>query len=121
MPAGFSHFEHRTWPWLWLKRAGLLDRCGGAAHRLAEAMGRRSSHGDNARRYDIAVVLEIILASGVAGEVIVPWMVIVLSNWLSFDVPFWALGPIFAGPITLALATALVVWVRYVRRSRASQ
>jgi hypothetical protein len=66
---------------------------------------------------DIAVTLEIILAVGVAGEVIVPWAVIGLSNWLPFDVPFWALGPIFAGPITLALATALIVWLVHLRRS----
>jgi hypothetical protein len=65
---------------------------------------------------DITGTLEIILAVGVVGELIVPWAVIGLSNWLSFDVPFWALGPIFAGPPTLALATALIVWLVYVRR-----
>ncbi|HUB49560.1 MAG TPA: hypothetical protein VMB73_31695 [Acetobacteraceae bacterium] len=67
-------------------------------------------------RDDIAGTVEIILAGGIAGEVIVPWMVIVLSNWLSFDVPFWALGLIFAGPITIAFGTALGVWLARVRR-----
>ena len=52
-----------------------------------------------------------ILALGIAGEVIVPWAVIELSDLVLFNVPFWALWPIFAGPLTLALATALVVWL----------
>jgi hypothetical protein len=60
---------------------------------------------------DIGETLAIILALGIAGEVIVPWAVIELSNLVVFDVPSWALWPIFAGPITLALATALVVWL----------
>jgi hypothetical protein len=66
----------------------------------------------------IIATLEIIVAAGVFGEVIVPWAVIGLSNWLSFDVPFWALGLIFAGPIALALATALIVWLVLMRRNR---
>lgn len=60
---------------------------------------------------DIGETLATILALGIAGEVIVPWAVIELSNLVFFNVPFWALWPIFAGPITLALATALVVWL----------
>jgi hypothetical protein len=60
---------------------------------------------------DIGETLAIILALGIAGEVIVPWAVIELSDLVLFNVPFWALWPIFAGPLTLALATALVVWL----------
>jgi hypothetical protein len=60
----------------------------------------------------------VILSLGIAGEVIVPWAVIGLSNWLSFDVPLWALGPISAGPIALALATGLIVWLVRTRRAR---
>ena len=62
--------------------------------------------------------MEVILWLGFAGEVIVPWAVIWLSNWLSFDVPFWALGPIFGGPIALAVATALLVWLVHTWRGR---
>ena len=67
---------------------------------------------------DIGETLAIILALGIAGEVIVPWAVIELSNLLFFNVPFSALWPIFAGPITLALATALVVWLVRARAPR---
>lgn len=67
---------------------------------------------------DDGSTLVIILLLGLAGEVIVPWGVIELSNWLLFDVPLWALVPIFAGPITLALATALTLWLVRTQRSR---
>jgi hypothetical protein len=67
---------------------------------------------------DSGWTMEVILSLGLAGEVIVPWAVIGLSNWLSFDVPFWALGPICGGPIALAVATALIVWLVHTWRSR---
>ena len=51
------------------------------------------------------------MAVGLAGEVIVPWMTIWLSSWLDFDVPHWALWPIFGGPIVLGLSSALVVLI----------
>jgi hypothetical protein len=67
---------------------------------------------------DFGWTMEVVLWLGFAGEVVVPWAVIWLSNWLSFDVPFWALGPIFGGPIALAVATALIVWLVHTWRSR---
>ena len=65
---------------------------------------------------DITETLQIIIAIGVAGELTVPWAVIGFSNWFVFSAPFWALGLIFAGPLTLALATALIVWLMHMRR-----
>jgi hypothetical protein len=100
---------------------GLPRRIGwGRDPQLSSTVGTKAVTGVPSPRMtsdDIAGTLEIILAIGVAGEVIAPWAVIGFSNWLSFDVPFWAMGPIFAGPITLALATALIVWLVHMRRS----
>ena len=59
------------------------------------------------------------MAVGLAGEVIVPWATIWLSDWLVFDVPHWALWPIFGGPIALGLSSALVV--RFLQKSTSAQ
>jgi hypothetical protein len=65
----------------------------------------------------------LVLGFGLAGEVIVPWSVIWLSDVLLFDVPTWALWPLFAGPAALAALTLLIrqsvhVAARWMARSR---
>jgi len=59
-----------------------------------------------------------ILAFGVAGELVVPWLVIWLSDTFVFDVPRWLTWLIFAGPLAIGLLAASVY--RAVRASRHS-
>ena len=60
-------------------------------------------------------ILAILLAALVA-EIILPWLLIGISNLYLFDIPAWALWLIFAGPpaaASLAIGTAVIVasWV----------
>ncbi len=57
-----------------------------------------------------------ILTAAIVSEILLPWLLIGMSNEYLFDIPAWALWLIFAGPpalATLAIGTAVIVasWV----------
>jgi apolipoprotein N-acyltransferase len=58
----------------------------------------------------------LILFFGVAGELIIPWLVIWLSDAFVFDVPAWLTWLSFAGPLAIGLLAILVYWT--IRASR---
>ncbi len=49
-----------------------------------------------------------ILAVAVTAEVVLPWVLIEISNLFVFDIPSWSLWAIYAGP-PLVAAVAVVV------------
>jgi hypothetical protein len=54
--------------------------------------------------------LTVIVATGLAAGVIVPWAVIWVSDLLFFDVPAWSQWVIFGGPAALNLLATLILW-----------
>ncbi len=54
--------------------------------------------------------LTVIVATGLAAGVIVPWAVIWVSDLLFFDVPAWSQWVIFGGPVALSLLATLILW-----------
>jgi hypothetical protein len=54
--------------------------------------------------------ITVIVATGLAAGVIVPWAVIWVSDLLFFDVPAWSQWVIFGGPATLSLLATLILW-----------
>ncbi len=101
---------------------GLPRRIGrGPDPQLSDTVGTQTVIGASTAMTSDGIdrTLGIIIVAGFGGEVVVPWAIIGLSNWMSFDVPFWALGPMFGGPIMLALVAALMVWLVHVIRAAA--
>jgi hypothetical protein len=66
-------------------------------------------------------LVALILFFGVAGEVIVPWLVIWLSDVFVFDIPAWATWAMFGGPLVVGLLAAMVYWKLRVRRRQSSR
>ena len=54
--------------------------------------------------------ITVIVATGLAVGVIVPWAVIWVSDLLFFDVPAWSQWVIFGGPAALSLLATLILW-----------
>jgi len=52
----------------------------------------------------------VILSTGMAGEAILPWAVIWLSDIFLFDVPGWSPWVLFGGPPALSLLARLIHW-----------
>ena len=52
----------------------------------------------------------VIVATGLAAAVIVPWAVIWFSDLFFFDVPAWSQWVIFGGPAALSLLATLILW-----------
>jgi len=67
---------------------------------LRQADRRSNSRASRLEKPDLTVP---ILFFGVAAELIVPWLVIWLSDLLVFDVPMWATWLAFGGPLALGL------------------
>ena len=61
------------------------------------------------KRYTISPVI-IILSTGLAAEVILPWVAIWLSDTLFFDIPAWSLWLLFGVPPAVSLMVVLVHW-----------
>jgi hypothetical protein len=61
-------------------------------------------------------VTTLILFFGMAGELVIPWLVIWLSDAFVFDVPEWLTWLSFAGPLAIGLFAILVYWT--IRASR---
>jgi hypothetical protein len=55
-------------------------------------------------------VTTLILFLGVAGELVIPWVVIWLSNVFLFDVPPWLTWLSFGGPLGIGLFAMLAYW-----------
>jgi uncharacterized membrane protein YdjX (TVP38/TMEM64 family) len=55
--------------------------------------------------------IPVILATGVAAELILPWTVIWLSNVFMFDTPDWLRWLVFVAPLALGLLATLPYWV----------
>ena len=54
--------------------------------------------------------ITVIVATGLAAGVIVPWAVIWVSDLLFFDAPAWSQWVIFGGPAALSLLATLILW-----------
>ena len=54
--------------------------------------------------------ISVIVATGLAAGVVVPWAVIWVSDLLFFDVPAWSQWVIFGGPAALSLVATLILW-----------
>jgi hypothetical protein len=52
----------------------------------------------------------VILSTGLAAEVIVPWAVVWLSDILLFDFPTWSPWVVFGAPPVLSLLAMLIHW-----------
>ncbi|HTW70435.1 MAG TPA: hypothetical protein VME47_11145 [Acetobacteraceae bacterium] len=57
-----------------------------------------------------ASITALILFFGVAAELIIPWLVIWLSDVFVFDVPAWLTWLSFGGPLAIGLVAMLVYW-----------
>lgn len=62
-------------------------------------------------------VTALILFLGVAGELVIPWFVIWLSDAFVFDVPAWLTWLSFGGPLSIGLFAMLVYWTLHALRS----
>lgn len=51
-----------------------------------------------------------IILLGSALEAAIPWLAMWLSDVLVFDIPRWALWPLFGAPPTLTICAALGYW-----------
>jgi len=75
---------------------------------------------DNPRQQPPSVAT-LILFFGVAGELVIPWLVIWLSDIFVFDVPAWLAWLSFAGPLAIGLLATLVYWTLRMWRSAVGQ
>jgi hypothetical protein len=57
----------------------------------------------------------VILAAGLAAEMVLPWAVIWLSDVFMFDTPDWLRWAIFGAPPALGFLAALTYWVARAR------
>jgi hypothetical protein len=59
----------------------------------------------------------VICCTGLMAELILPWVVIWLSDMFFFDIPGWSLWRLFSGPPALSLAAVLIhlalrIWLK---------
>ena len=54
--------------------------------------------------------ITVIVSTGLAVAVILPWAVIWVSDLFFFDVPAWSQWVIFGGPAALSLLATLILW-----------
>ena len=54
--------------------------------------------------------ITVIVSTGLAAGVVVPWAVIWVSDLFFFDVPAWSRWVIFGGPAALSLLATLILW-----------
>ena len=64
-----------------------------------------------------AGVTTLILFLGVAGELVVPWLVIWLSDTFVFDVPAWLIWISFGGPMAAGLLAMVAYWCIHLWRT----
>jgi hypothetical protein len=56
--------------------------------------------------------LIVILCAGLVTEMILPWIVIWLSDIFVFDIPIWSEWLAFGLPPVLSLLAVLILWVK---------